>query len=365
MITVAGVTFSMTLLAVSHASSQYGPRLLTGFMRDRGNQLTLGTFISTFIYCLIVLRTVHSEADSVNGEVATAFVPHFAVLLAVVLAILSVTVLIYFIHHIPQSINVSNVIAGVGTELVQGVDSLYPEQMGGVIDHIDEPGVDMSLTEANARSIFLASAGGYLRVLDAETLLAATVEHDLVVALSRRPGDFAIPGQLLMRVWPAHRVTDDIVKVFFTVFSWGEERTREQDVMFPVEQLIEVLGKAMSPGVNGQYTAILCLNQLERGLAEMLSRPVPDSRICDDSGSLRVIASPITHQEFVSGVFRPVRQFVRDDWLVTDHVLKLIDRLIAMPKLAGAVSILRKERELFREEIAKGSMSATEKHLLQ
>lgn len=119
---VAGVTFSITIVAVSFASANFGPRLIANFMRDRGNQITLGTFIGTYVYCLMVLRTVR-DASAPNIENSfQAFVPHFSVLAALVLALSSVAVLIYFIHHVPESLNVENLAAKVGRQL-QLVDS--------------------------------------------------------------------------------------------------------------------------------------------------------------------------------------------------------------------------------------------------
>lgn len=123
MITVAGVTFSITIVALALASQQFGPRLLRNFLRDLGNQITLGTFIATFIYCLLVLRTVRGT-DSVQ------FVPHLAVTIGVVLAMLSLGVLIFFIHHVATSIQASQVIANVAADLEGAIDRLFPEQMG-------------------------------------------------------------------------------------------------------------------------------------------------------------------------------------------------------------------------------------------
>ena len=144
MITVAGVTFSMTILALSHASSQIGPRLFTDFMRDRGNQVTLGTFIATFIYCLLVLRTVHGADPSGAEDSLEAFVPQLAVLLALLLAILSVGVLIYFIHHVPAMLSMSNLIERVGNTLQDRIVCLYPS---GVAESgsQEEPGVPKAL----------------------------------------------------------------------------------------------------------------------------------------------------------------------------------------------------------------------------
>ncbi len=131
MITVAGVTFSLTILAVSYASSQYGPRILNNFMRDRSNQITLGTFIATFLYCLLILRTVRGADEFTGGAVMAigAFVPHISILVALFLALLSVVVLISFFHHIPESMRLSNVVEDVGKQLLEKIKVMFPQSI--------------------------------------------------------------------------------------------------------------------------------------------------------------------------------------------------------------------------------------------
>ncbi len=123
MITVAGLTFSITMLTLQLAASQFGPRMLRDFMRDRGNQLVLGTFIATFLYCLLVLRTV-------RGTEEASFTPHLAVAFGVLLAIASLAVLIFFVHHVATSIRVETLLAELGRQTLEAVDRLYPAQIG-------------------------------------------------------------------------------------------------------------------------------------------------------------------------------------------------------------------------------------------
>lgn len=125
MIGVAGVVFSITVVALALASNQFGPRLLRNFMRDLSNQVVLGTFIAVFLYCLLILRQVHGENGSRN-----AFVPQLSMLLAVVLAVAGLGVLIYFIHHMAASIQAPNVVAAVATDLRNAIDELYPQKLG-------------------------------------------------------------------------------------------------------------------------------------------------------------------------------------------------------------------------------------------
>ena len=123
MMTVVGVTFSMVLVALALASSQYTSRILRNFMRDRVTQIVLGVFAGIFIYCLIVLRTIRSGDEG-------GFVPSLAVFFAVVLAIGGISALIFFIHHIASSIQASSIIASVADETLAAVDRLFPGQLG-------------------------------------------------------------------------------------------------------------------------------------------------------------------------------------------------------------------------------------------
>jgi uncharacterized membrane protein len=165
----------------------------------------------------------------------------------------------------------------------------------------------------------------------------------------------------LLQVSPADRLGDEIESNLHALFSWGSERTPEQDVMLPVERLLEIAGKALSPGVNNQYTAILCINQLERGLAAMLSRRVPDSRRVDANGTLRVIAEPIGHTDFVDRILRPLRQYVNGDWIATHHLVRSLGRLIAMPELRSSLEMLTDRAELVIAEAGESRM--TKEHL--
>ncbi len=363
MITVASVTFSMTLLAVSHASSQVGPRLLDGFMRDRANQYTLGTFIATFLYCLMVLRNVHEGIE--GQESITMFVPHMAIFVAMVLAVLSVIVLIYFIHHIPQSISVTNIIGRIGDDLIDSIRCQYPKTIGQgrLIDQSIDKNIKGFPVDFQQQSVCLkvTDSAGYLRVVDDEGLMALAIEEDLTIELYRRPGEFSIPGQPLLSVAPETSVNDEISESLQRLFSWGVDRTQDEDVLYPLEQLIEVLAKAMSPSVNGQYTALLCINQFERALAEILQREVPNPYRYDQQSTLRVVARPVTHEQFVLEVFQPIRQFIRGDWMVTRHILNMIGRLMMMPELAHNKPLLEKAASLIKEDVESGPMLEAER----
>ena len=183
MIAIAGTGFSMTLVAMSLASSQLGPRLLRNFMRDTANQVVLGTFVATFVYCLLVLLTIR-RADEV------AFVPHLSVSIAVLLAMLSIGVLIYFIHHVSVSIQADEVVAHVGRELEDGIDRLFPGRVGKAgAEASASPGeVDLPAVFAREARPVGAAEDGYLQRIDGDALMALASREDLLLKLVRRPG---------------------------------------------------------------------------------------------------------------------------------------------------------------------------------
>ena len=200
MIGVAGVTFSITIAALSYTTSTLGPRLLTNFMNDRGNQITLGTFVSTFVYCLLLLRVVQA-----GHEDNAAFVPHLSLVFAVGLAVASLAVLIYFIHHITESLHVSNVVANVARDLDAAIDAYETR----VEADREKPPAHLPADFAEQSIAVRADGDGYIQNLVFGSLVSTATSKDLVLRLERTPGDFVATGQTLLWAWPKARVDDD------------------------------------------------------------------------------------------------------------------------------------------------------------
>jgi uncharacterized membrane protein len=342
MITVAGVTFSITVAAVAYAASQFGPRLLTNFMGDRGNQVTLGVFIATFLYCLLVLRTIRdgvevaaeTPLDATAAATGTAFVPHSAILVALALAILSVGVLIYFIHHVPQSIHVSNVIAAVGRDLMEGIDRAFPADAaegGETPPSAPDPVYAAQADPAPPNAVAVpARRTGYLQRIDDEGPAEIAEEHDLVVRLVVRPGDFAPEGQPLAYAWPAERVSDDVRDQLGGAFAFGSRRTHAQDVVFFVNELAEIAGRALSPGVNDPFTASACMDWLGAAGTRLAGRPTPAPRRADASGTVRLFARPLTFRDFLQEGFARVRPYAAGDVNACLHQLEALAGMAAL-----------------------------------
>jgi len=319
MITVAGVVFSMTLVTLSLASSQLGPRLLRTFMRDTSTQVVLGTFIATFLYCLLVLRTIRRAEEVV-------FVPHLSVTLGVIFAIASVGVLIYFIHHVSVSIQANEIAARIGRELMEKIDHLFPGHSGQAAPARPTEPPDSGffvVFDLEARPV--GSAGdGYLQFIDWEALLALAVEEDLVVRLERRPGDYVVTSCPLALVWPGSRVTDRLTDQVRSLFVLGHQRTFDQDIEFGVNQLVEIAVRALSPGLNDPFTAMTCVDHLGSALCRLASKNMPSPYRHDRHDQLRVIAPGNTFEGVVDAAFNQIRQFSRSSAAVSIRVLETI-----------------------------------------
>lgn len=353
MITITGVVFSMTLVALSLTSSQLGPRLLRNFMRDTTTQVVLGTFIATFLYCLIVLRTIKRADEG-------AFVPHLSVTIGVFLAVVSVGVLIYFIHHVSISIQANEIVARVGIELIEGIDRLYPERTRQATPPTQAELPDADFLERFSREArpVGADGDGYLQFIDSESLKALAVEEDLVFRIEMRPGHYVITELPLVQVWPGNRISDQLKRRINSAFALGRERIPQQDIEFLVNQLVEIAVRALSPGLNDPFTAIACLDRLRSALARMVQRNTPSPYLHDEQNRLRVIVAAVTFPVIMDTAFNQIRQYGRFSASVTIRMLETIATIATFASqpedraalLRHAEMIARGAREGLHEE---------------
>ena len=326
MITVAGVTFSITIVSLSLASSQFGPRLLRNFMKDSGNQVALGTFISTFIYCLIVLRSVYVEGDQ-------DFVPVLSVNLAMLLAVASVGMFIYFIHHISSSIQADQVISNVYQELDKQIDRLFPNEVED--RNQDQTGVDTSTKDEFTVDLSISAfKSGYLQAIDRGRLVEIAEKSGCIFHFDYRPGDFVIEGNTLLKVENIDSLTDELEKELRNAFIFGATRTPEQDAEFAVHQMVEVAIRSLSPGINDPYTAITCIDHLGAVLCKLVDRKFPPNQLKDDNGQLRVILKSISFTSVLNAAFNQIRQYGRSHVSV---IIRLLNTLISIARLARTV----------------------------
>ena len=340
MITVAGLTFSITMLTLQLASSQFGPRLLRNFMRDRGNQIVLGTYLATFIYCLLVLRTVRGTEES-------HFVPHVAVATGVLLALASIAVLIYFIHHVATAIRIESLLAQLATETVAAVDRLYPERMG------DEPprAAEVDRNEAVPRNFdqecrpIASGRSGYVQRVDEDALMNLAVKHDLVLRIEVRPGRFVWEDDTLLIAYPRDAVSNDVAGELRGALVLGAERTPEQDLEFSVRRIVEIAQRALSPGINDPTTALYCIDRLGETFDRMARRHSPSPLRFDKKGHLRILTDTKTLEQLACPAFLAVARYGRGDHDVVCKLLETLDALLRTvpPGARSSIAHLRKK----------------------
>ncbi|MBM1689915.1 DUF2254 domain-containing protein [Sulfitobacter geojensis] len=307
MIGVAGVMFSITMLAVSFASGQFGPRLIGNFMRDRGNQWTLGILISTFTFALLTLRAIENPHDEI-----AAFVPHFSIILTMLLALISVFVMIYHVHHVPETISASNIVAGLGRRLTRDVENLLESDPVEVTIYASE------FVDVNMRT------AGYIHNVAQDRLSAIAKEQGWVIELLEAPGEFMHPHRSVLRVWGATEPLDDeMASRLRGAVALGLAKTEKQNIIFVAEQLVEIVARAMSPGVNDPFTAISCMQWMEAGLSPF----VQQDRQLNVYQVEGVRAKPISFEKLLSRSLGDCRTYVQDDALTRDTFLQVLERL--------------------------------------
>ncbi len=324
MITVAGVIFSIMIVALSLASQQLGPRLLRSFMRDRGTQITLGTFVSTFLYNLVVLRTIHVTDSGPQ-------VPNISVSIGVLTALVSLGVLIYFIHHLSVLIQATSVITAVGHDLFDSINELYPKRISDSEREAHQEAPDVpDAFDRDSCSIDSVKTG-HVQAVDEDQLIEIATQHDLVVRAETRPGRFVCVGTPLLLAWPANRISEQAITDLRDTFMIGSRQTLEQDTEFAVRQLVEVAVRAISPGINDPFTAMTAIDWLGAALTQLAQRSIPSPYRRDERGQLRLIASPTTFVSITNASFDLIRQYGRGHVAVTIRLLETIK--IVAPRL--------------------------------
>jgi uncharacterized membrane protein len=302
-ITVVGVVFSIMIVTLTLASTQFGPRMLRNFIRDRGTQLTLGTFVATFVYAMLVLVSI---GPGPHGD----FVPHVSITVTLGLVVIDLGVLIYFIHHIATSIQLPHVIASIARNLSSAIEAegsahnpapAYPNAEKG--PSVSEVGRRM----AESGCVVSAPESGYLQFVRHDTLLRMAVRSNAVIRLHHRPGHFVSRGQPLATVWPAHAARA-VERGLRRAHVAGPSRTLTQDVAFAVDQLVEIAIRALSPAVNDTFTALTCIDWLGESLCRVPTDWLAVRVHRDAHGYVRVVTVHVSHERLVERAFAQIRQ---------------------------------------------------------
>ncbi len=321
LITVAGLTFSITMVVLQLASSQFSPRILRTFFGDRVTQLTIGIYVGTFVYAILVLRAVGSFGDA-------GFVPRLSVSLASLMGIAAVILLIVFLNHVSRMVQVSHVAAVIARDTLARVDVLFPEGYG--LPAEGEAAAELLGDWRSEPSGRVEPADpGYVQTIDVDGLARRLGGHADRVALLVSPGDFVSVGMAVAELWPA-AAAERCESAVRGAIAIAEERDLSQDVGFGVRQLGDVALKAMSPGINDPATAVTCIGYLRSVLVRLAERADPPAvRRFPDLG-LSIVVRRHGFEQHLEALLEIGRYSGGDAWVAGE----LLEALLACEEAA-------------------------------
>ena len=327
MVTLATLVVSITMVVLTLAARQLGPRLIVSFMSDRKTQAALALFVGTAAYLLTLLRISSGSSEGASN---------LALTFASLLVGLSVLALPVFVHHLARSIIADNVIMRVGATLDEAVRNMLP---GNRAD-----GVDTRLWEARESDAPVRlPEGGYIQIIDADRLVSAAADNDAMIILKHRAGQHLLPGSVCALVRPGLALTDDLQTSIEHSVLFGQERTPVQDLEFSLRQLVEVGVRALSPGQNDPYTAIAVIDRIALSLRLIMDRGPPRTAWRDDKGKVRLLVPVSTFEGLLDAAFAQLRQCGAGHPSV---IIRLAEKLAQLCELADAEQRPTLEKQL-------------------
>ncbi|MGB2739893.1 MAG: DUF2254 domain-containing protein [Cognaticolwellia sp.] len=351
MITVTSIAFSITIVVLTLASSQFGPRLMRNFMMDKGTQVVLGTFISTFLFCIVIFCAISFKEPY-------AFQPGVTVAVAIAMTCFSVCMLIYFIHHVATSIQADVVIDDVYCELQHNIAKLFP--LASSDDAVkSETLLAQGLGKAQEIPV-CAPFSGYLQLVDKESLLKLADESQCVIELHFSAGDFIVEKTTIATVHTSNKTAEDISEnigeSILGHIIYGSCRTPVQDPEFAVHQLVEIALRALSPGINDPYTAITCIDKLNAVLCGLSTKVFPKTEVLID-GVLRLVCKPLMFADIAKAAFDQIRQQSVNNLAVTIKMLDALHILLGQAATDEQHEFVLTQTKMITQQQAKQCMS--------
>ncbi len=323
---VAGTVFTITIAALTLAAGQMGPRLLRNFTKDRGNQVTLGAFLGTFAYALMVLRSVRTQAE---GE----FIPHLSLSVGILLALCCVGVLVYFVGHMASRINVDTVIQLVSDDIGSAIERLTTDKQ-----QVDPPPAEYW---RDATPVVQPRAG-YLQHLDTNGLATWAGERETTIRLLVRPGDYVFPGAPIALMTASVEGVEGAIN---DAMALGSRRASSSDIVFAVRQLVEVAVRALSPGINDPHTAISALDRLGAALCELVPLHLPTG-VHSHEGAVTLVVPSLDYDGLVDSMLHQIRQNAGGKPVVFMRLLEVLTAVASCEHDEARVGTLRRHADL-------------------
>lgn len=355
MIGVAGTVFSVTLVVLTLASSQLGPRLIKNFMYIRLNQVVLGSYVSTYLYCLIVLNFIQENNDY-------TFIPSLSIFFAIIAAIVNIILLIVFIHRIAISIQADKIISDISAFTSKQARMLFPKKVGNEPDNENDFPVDKIKSKyANAVPV-KSLQNGYLQYIDGESLLNMMTKFNTFFELNYRPGDYIVKDMEIGKLYTNEKVEEDKLEKILSQFVIGKTKTNQQDIEYSIHQMVEIAARSLSKGINDPFTAIACIDNLTATMCYLAQVKYPSKYRIDDEKNLRLVANTFDFEGALDTAFNQIRQFSEGNAAV---IIRLMEVLLIIDKFATKESYKKAIVKHVKMTLNVGKESLKEKNDLE
>ena len=322
--TVVSITFSITIVALTNASSQFGPRLIRNFMEDVSTQIVLGVFISLFVYCLILTRMTDHFANQ-------SFLPGLTIAGAALMTLFGILLLIYFIHHVAQSLQSDHIIDNVYSELQSSIRKIFDQQKA------KESCESQDINEPTAGTLPVSLKSpycGYIQAINYDQLTEWMSKLDGHIEVIVAPGDFVVSRKTTMLCNVKTLSTTDETNLH-NCFTLGSKRTPIQDPEFAVDQLVEIALRALSPGINDPYSAIACVDKLTAMICDLTQETFPKGIVFDNQGNQRLNYKVTSFEGLANTAYDQIRQYSQNCLAVS---LRQLEGLVCIAEQANEAS---------------------------
>lgn len=321
-ITVTGVVFSMTMVALTLASNQFGPKILRNFLKDSSHKWTLGILLATFFYGVVILSLLDGKGDDYR--------PLFTALTNLVITIVAISSLIIFIHRVTKSIQADHIIALIGEDIERALNEIETDATHGQVVHNEE--MWKTQIEPSEQYPIRSNSHGYIQSIDWDNLIKLALDNDICLDFGTRPGKFVLDGEQLGAVYSCQKQDSIPYDEILSCISIDKKRSPVEDLEYSLDQLVQVALRALSPGVNDSVTALTCIDWLSVAISRMAKATFPPTYKLDDDNHIRVKAKTFSFESAVETAFNPIRQNTRNNEMVLIYLIETLTDLIDVAK---------------------------------
>ena len=332
MISVTGLVFSITIVVLQLASSQFSPRVIATFLEDRVTQHTLGVFVASFLFSLTVLRSIPDAGGSGDA------VPEFAVTVSFLLVLGAVAMFLAFIQHITQSIAVSTVIRRVGAQ-TRDLLARSKERRSTL------PSAAPELPDLEGQTVAVARRSGYIDTINSGRLRTCALERGTRIEVLYPLGSFIAEGAALAMIRGPHGDADWDGLVDGAV-ALRAERSMEQDMTFGFRRLVDIAERALSPGVNDPTTAVQAIDEMHDILRRMVADPSVVGFHLDHDATPRVITQEWTFGQYLDLAVDEIAHWGKDSLQIPRRLQEMLTDLAVAAHDEHKPVVLAKSNEI-------------------